>query len=182
MTVKGQTSDRRVRGEAANRSLEPRRRYAWAFVAAVTIAVDQATKAAAFDYVGHSGIINMAPFLAIRTGMNSGVAFGLATQAHPVVLVTVAAAISFLLLVLIWRSRSPLERTGLGMILGGAIGNIADRLRFGAVRDFIDFHWGAWHWPAFNLADAFITLGVLILLVASISDGRKQPLRPNAGR
>ncbi len=73
-----------------------------------------------------------------------------------------------------WRSRSGSavwlqadratagRRTGIGLVIGGAIGNVIDRLRFGAVVDFLDFHWAGYHWPAFNVADSAITLGVLL--------------------
>ena len=56
----------------------------------------------------------------------------------------------------------------LGLIIGGAVGNIVDRLRFGAVADFLDFHIGAYHWPAFNLADASITVGIALLLIDAL--------------
>ncbi len=54
---------------------------------------------------------------------------------------------------------------GLALVLGGALGNLTDRFRFGYVVDFIDFHYRGWHWPAFNLADTVITLGVIVLLI-----------------
>lgn len=104
--------------------------------------------------------------------MNPGIDFGLATQAQPVMLVAVAAAISLILLILIWRSESDLQRIAMGMILGGAFGNIVDRL--GAVRDVTDLRWGRWHWRTFNLADAFITTGVLILLFVPDPVDRRQ--------
>ena len=52
----------------------------------------------------------------------------------------------------------------LGAVIGGAVGNVIDRLRYGAVADFLDFHMGQWHWPAFNLADSAIVLGVAVLV------------------
>ena len=164
MIVNGKPSGQPLRAKAADRTLGPWGRHAWALVAAVAVAADQVTKAAAFDHVAKYGTIDLTPFLAIRTGMNPGIAFGLATQAQPVLLVAVAAAVSLVLLILIWRSENHLQRIALGLILGGAFGNIVDRLRFGAVRDVIDLHWAGWHSPTFNLADAFITIGVLILL------------------
>jgi signal peptidase II len=59
-------------------------------------------------------------------------------------------------------------------VVGGAIGNVVDRLRFGAVMDFLDFHWQGYHWPAFNIADAAITIGVALLLLAGV----KSPATP----
>lgn len=172
------SSDEPLRAEAADKSIRPKGRYAWALVTALAIAADQVGKTAAFDYVAEHGVIDVAPFLTIRTGMNPGIAFGLATQAQPLMLVAIAAAMSLVLLVFIWRSESPLQRITLGMILGGAFGNIVDRLRFGAVRDVIDLHWSGWHWPTFNLADAFITIGVLIILFTPDPADRKSYKNP----
>jgi signal peptidase II len=71
---------------------------------------------------------------------------------------------------IVWRLCHPqrgeeLFEAGLALVLGGALGNLTDRLRFGYVVDFIDFHYQGWHWPAFNLADTVITLGVIVLLI-----------------
>jgi signal peptidase II len=64
-----------------------------------------------------------------------------------------------------WKGERPLTALGLGFVAGGAIGNALDRVRIGAVVDFLDVHYAGWHWPAFNIADAGITLGVILLLV-----------------
>jgi signal peptidase II len=79
-----------------------------------------------------------------------------------------AAAIVIALLVWMRRAHNPVIRLALGMIIGGAIGNVIDRLMRGAVVDFLDFHLGAWHWYAFNVADAAICLGVIALLLDSL--------------
>ena len=85
----------------------------------------------------------------------------------------VASLIIGALLAWIWRTRSAVTAAAAGLIAGGAIGNLVDRLRFGAVTDFIDLHWGAAHWPTFNLADAAIVCGVaLLLLTVRGSDSR----------
>jgi signal peptidase II len=70
---------------------------------------------------------------------------------------------------LLWAMRTPkpLEMVGLGLIAGGAMGNIVDRISQGAVTDFLDFHVGRWHWPAFNMADTMITIGVVLLIAGS---------------
>jgi signal peptidase II len=60
------------------------------------------------------------------------------------------------------------ETIGLGLIAGGAAGNVADGMRHGAVTDFLDFHIAAWHWPAFNMADVMITIGVVVLIAGSL--------------
>ncbi|MDH5298804.1 MAG: signal peptidase II, partial [Desulfobulbaceae bacterium] len=69
-----------------------------------------------------------------------------------------------------YRSRSPLYVAGIGLISGGAVGNLIDRLRFGAVIDFLDFYFKTYHWPAFNVADSAITVGVGLFLLASLRD------------
>ena len=143
------------------------------------VVADQMTKAAAFAHVAERGDWEVAPFLAITAGMNPGIAFGLATTVHPAMLIAVAGAISIVLVLMIRRSAGWLRTAALGAILGGAAGNVADRLRFGAVRDLIDLHWQEWHWPTFNLADASIAVGVLMLLISADSaDGSRTPAAP----
>src|SRR3546814_12092735 len=91
-------------------------RYAWALVPAVAVAADQPGKAAAFDYVAEHGVIDATPLLTIRTGMNPGIAFGLAPQAQPVILGTGAAALSLDPLILTVRSERHLTMIALGKI------------------------------------------------------------------
>ena len=81
----------------------------------------------------------------------------------------VAVAVVAIVVVSVLLVRSPgdsVMRAGLALILGGALGNLIDRLRYGQVVDFLDFHLSGWHWPAFNVADSAITIGVLCLLWA----------------
>jgi len=74
------------------------------------------------------------------------------------------------LMLLYWlkSEKSFVAQIALGMIIGGAIGNVADRIRLGAVFDFLDFHIGESHWPAFNVADSFICIGATILILQSV--------------
>lgn len=82
-----------------------------------------------------------------------------------------ALAVSVWLIVLIRRhAQERLRPAAFSLVLGGALGNLIDRLRFGAVVDFLDFHVAGWHWPAFNVADAAITLGVVLLLGQQLFD------------
>ncbi len=77
---------------------------------------------------------------------------------------------------LYWLHREP-ERflaLAVGLIVGGAMGNVVDRVRLGAVMDFLDFHLGTWHWPAFNLADSAITMGVAFLVFDGLFRGRRR--------
>jgi signal peptidase II len=82
-------------------------------------------------------------------------------------LVLSVVAVAIVVVLLFWLSRvvSPLLAVAIGLIIGGAIGNIIDRIRLGAVVDFLDFHIGSWHWPAFNLADSAICIGVAAMLL-----------------
>ncbi|HWX48211.1 MAG TPA: signal peptidase II [Roseomonas sp.] len=108
------------------------------------------------------------PFLNLRLGFNTGVSFGMfagGPAASPWVLSAVCAAIATGLLVWMWRSRSRREATALGLVTGGAVGNIADRVRQGAVTDFLDLHVSGYHWPTFNLADTAIVFGVALLVL-----------------
>jgi signal peptidase II len=78
--------------------------------------------------------------------------------------------------------RSPQRRmlcAGLALILGGALGNLVDRLRFGQVVDFLDFHAAGWHWPAFNVADSAITLGAALLILDGLRRHEKRAGAPS---
>ncbi len=98
---------------------------------------------------------------------NEGISFGMLQNfgdAGPIVLVAFSAVIVCLFAVLLRLSETLLQVHAYGLIIGGALGNMIDRLRFGAVADFFDVYVGAWHWPAFNIADSAITIGVALIL------------------
>lgn len=111
---------------------------------------------------------------------NPGAAFSLFADWSPGVRWAVLVAYSAIaILVLAWFilrpwSKGRLAPISLGIILGGAAGNLFDRLRTGRVVDFVDLHWGAWHWPAFNVADSAITIGVALLLLFGWREERKR--------
>ncbi len=107
---------------------------------------------------------------------NRGVSFGLlgGDRALPAWLLSgVAIAVCIGLFLWLRRTDRPLTGWGIGLVMGGAIGNVIDRARWGAVFDFADFHIGQWHWPAFNVADAAIVVGVGLMLIDSLI-GEKQ--------
>lgn len=121
-------------------------------------------KAPQYDFVRHE----ITSFLNIVMVWNPGVSFGLLQSGHgyaAYVLTAMAALIAIGFGVWLWREPSKLRAISIGMIIGGAVGNVWDRLRFGAVVDFVDVHVAGYHWPAFNVADAAICIGVLILLL-----------------
>ncbi|MEJ6788177.1 signal peptidase II [Brevundimonas sp. BR2-1] len=161
----------------------PGRLQAIAFaLAALVAAVDQAAKAAARAQLDTA--VDLTPFLALRLGFNPGVTFGMfagSGEAGRWALSGVAVLIIGVLLAWIWRTRSVMTATAASLIAGGAIGNLLDRLRFGAVTDFIDLHWRDAHWPTFNLADATIVCGVALLLL-TVRGSDRRPTASSLGR
>jgi signal peptidase II len=140
-------------------------------VAAAVLIADQATKAIVELTIAPRETIPLAPFLALTHVRNTGAAFGLLAAAPPGIRLPLFFAVTVLAgagLVAYLR-RTPADRrwlvAGLGAILGGALGNLVCRARYGAVIDFVDVHVGELHWPAFNVADAAITVGVALVLL-----------------
>ncbi len=116
-------------------------------------------------------VIPMTGFFNLVLGHNRGVSFGMFNMQSPIahwILAGLALAICAALLVWMWRSDKPLIAAALGLIVGGAIGNVVDRVLIGAVVDFLDFYAGGFHWPAFNVADIAITVGAAVLIWDSI--------------
>ncbi|MDP1670801.1 MAG: signal peptidase II [Alphaproteobacteria bacterium] len=112
--------------------------------------------------------IPILPFLDLTMVWNRGVSFGMLQTDSGygrAALIGFTLAISIAVLVWLWRNHDILNATALGGILGGALGNIYDRLVYGAVADFFDFHVLGYHWYVFNVADAGISVGVILLLI-----------------
>jgi signal peptidase II len=139
-----------------------------ALVAAGIVALDQATKALVRATIPRGDREAVFSGVEIVHSRNSGVAFGALAGGGAVVTVVIALALIALLTYFATHVRRPLFWLPTGMLLGGAIGNVVDRLRDGAVTDFIQIPLG---FPAFNLADASITGGVLVLLYVLERDG-----------
>jgi len=145
--------------------------------AAGVVLADQASKLVIERAMAVHQTIDLLPFFALTYVRNTGAAFGVFAAAPPAVrlplflVVTVVAVAALLSLV----RRTPADQPGtvvaLGGVLGGAIGNLICRLRFGEVIDFLDLHWGDLHWPAFNVADSAITVGVAVILLRGLSPG-----------
>ncbi len=112
--------------------------------------------------------IDVLPFFNYTMVWNEGISFGLMHNSNPWPLIAISAIIIVFFIAWILRSHNWMEIIPLSMVIGGAIGNIKDRLHFGAVADFLDFHINDWHYPAFNLADSFITIGIVILITYSL--------------
>jgi signal peptidase II len=150
-------------------------------VAAAAAVLDQLSKAMVLGFFGEAGCAvhraEIAPFLDLVLTCNAGVSFGLLnrTGVHSLVFAVAAAVIIGVLVLWLSRVRSTFLAVAIGLIIGGAIGNVIDRLRFGAVIDFLYFHAGAWYWPAFNLADSAICLGVAAMLLDGVLLRRAPP-------
>ena len=141
-------------------------------LAVAAFAADQLLKSQAHAWVGSHGDIRPFPGLNIIATSNTGVAFSLAQGIAPSLLVALGIALAAFFCAWLLRTRSPYHAAGLGLAIGGALGNVVDRLRFGSVRDFIDVYWGTHHWPAFNLADAMIVTGLSILIFFPEAPGK----------
>jgi signal peptidase II len=145
---------------------------------AITLVADQVSKQLLLGFLLKAGAIVTVidGFFRLVVVWNRGVSFGLlgGDQAQPPwVLSAVAIAVCIGLFIWLRRTDQPLTGWGIGLVMGGAIGNVIDRARWGAVFDFADFHIGQWHWPAFNIADAAIVVGVGLMLIDSLL-GEKQ--------
>ncbi len=143
--------------------------WRWFLLAAAVIASDQATKSMVLARFNTGEGVVVTPFFNLVLVYNKGAAFSFLSDApgwQMPLLVGFALIASAVVGYLLWRSpgRWVLD-AGLALILGGALGNVIDRLRFGQVVDFLDFHAGTWHWPAFNVADSAITVGAVLLIL-----------------
>jgi signal peptidase II len=118
------------------------------------------------------------PFFNLVLTWNRGMSFGLfntGAALNTLVFTAVAAVIVAGLLIWLRRVRERLLALSIGLVIGGAVGNVIDRLGRGAVVDFLDFHIGEWHWFAFNLADAAICVGVGLMAIDSLLGRREAP-------
>ncbi len=149
-------------------------------VGLVLAIADQLSKFLLIDLVVSAGRpIELTSFFNLVMVWNRGVSFGLFANDSDVgrwVLIGLQVAVVIALVVWLWRVRERFPAAAIGLVLGGAIGNIIDRVHPGrrAVADFFDFHVAGYHWPAFNIADCAIVIGVALLLFDSLFGGRKQ--------
>jgi signal peptidase II len=146
-----------------------RRLLPWVALAALVVLVDQLTKSLverSFDYGDVKAITG---FFNLVLTYNKGAAFSFLAsasgwQAHFLTAVGIGASL-FILYLLGRHGNQRLFSLALALILGGALGNVIDRIAYGHVIDFLDFHAGGWHWPAFNLADSAIVGGAMLLIL-----------------
>ena len=141
-------------------------------IGVLALVVDQANKAGAIVVLSNPPrTVPVTSFFNLSLGFNRGVSFGFLSNlgsSGPTVLSLLMTAIVVFLIVWLWRSSRLLEQVGIALIIGGACGNLLDRIRNGAVTDFLDFYLGAYHWPTFNFADVSITLGAALVIVVGM--------------
>ena len=137
----------------------------------IVLVSDQVTKAWALEYwFDPPRLIEITSFFNLVPVWNTGVSFGLLSgysDVMPWILAGLAALVSLALAGWLVMTDRRIVAIAVGLVIGGAVGNIIDRLQFRAVVDFIDLHVAGLHWPAFNIADAGITVGVVLLLLDS---------------
>lgn len=146
-------------------------------IAGLVIVADQACKYLMYDLLIADGLrmVEVLPFFNLVPVWNFGVSFGMfnfGPGESRWVLIALALAIVTALVVWLRRADQRLVAVALGLVIGGALGNVVDRSLWGAVFDFLDFHVGGWHWPAFNIADSGISIGVALLLFDALLGSR----------
>src|SRR4051794_12244642 len=143
--------------------------WRWFALAAAVVVADQATKAMVLGRFSTGERLELTGFFNLVLVYNKGAAFSFLSDAAgwqtPLLIGFAVVAIGILGTLIVRSPQRRLLCSGLGLILGGALGNLIDRFRHGQVVDFLDFHAGAWHWPAFNVADSAITIGAALLII-----------------
>lgn len=139
----------------------------WLWLSLLVIVLDQVTKQLVVNGLNLYQVIPLLPTLNLTRMHNTGAAFSILSDAPPLFFITLGLIVS--VGVLVWLRRNPSgQKTmtlALVLVLGGALGNVIDRATRGYVVDFIDFHVGDWHWPAFNVADIAIVCGAGLLIL-----------------
>jgi signal peptidase II len=155
------------RGKASERFLSHRWRSLSLILA--VLAIDQTSKVAVEKWMPLGQTTPILPFFSLTHVQNTGAAFGMFADSNGAFIV-----LTLVILALLAKMHRDLAGQGkwasVGVLLvwGGAVGNLVDRIRVGAVTDFLDFYWRGWHWPAFNVADSAITVGVTLLFVQNL--------------
>ncbi len=144
----------------------------WLWLSLLAVILDQGSKLAIASSMQLYESIQIMPFFKLTYVHNTGAAFSFLSEAggwQRWFFAGLALAIS--VVIAVWLTRLKKHETllavALALVLGGAVGNLIDRLAYGYVIDFLDVYYDAWHWPAFNIADSAITLGVILMLAES---------------
>jgi signal peptidase II len=172
-------------GVSASKAMAPRAGLA---CAAVAVIADQASKYYMVERVFRPEGVTETPFLSpvvidilpvfqFRLSWNEGISFSLFSSSDARwALVALTSVITVILFTWMWRTPRGWLQIGLGLIVGGALGNIIDRVSVGAVADFLHVYWQDWHFPTFNIADSCITVGAIIVLLDALFE------RPHDGK
>ncbi|WP_028006738.1 signal peptidase II [Solimonas flava] len=152
----------------------------WLWATALVILIDQITKQLVVRHLNWFDVIPVVPHLNLVHMKNTGAAFSMMSDASPVVFVLLGVAVS--IGILIWLRRHPRDQqlvaVALSLIMGGALGNVIDRVTRGHVVDFVDFYVGSWHFAAFNVADMAISCGAGLLILDMLLDSfRRKPAK-----
>ena len=148
----------------------------WLAIAGLIVVADQVTKYAVVQYFAVNNTVVVTSFLNLLLVYNPGAAFSFLSDAAGwqrwffVAIALIASA--WIVILLRQYPNQRLFALALSLVLAGAIGNVIDRILFGAVVDFLDFHAYGWHWPAFNVADSAITCGALLLIWDAFRRGK----------
>ena len=155
----------------------------WFALAAAVILLDQVTKWAVLENFGYGERREITGFLNLVLVYNKGAAFSMFASADgwqtPLLILFAIVAAGIVSYLIVRNREKRVLCLGLALILGGALGNLIDRLRFGHVVDFLDFHAMGWHWPAFNVADSGITVGALLLILDGFVHHEKRASAPS---
>jgi len=134
----------------------------------LVIILDVITKVIIVNNVAPHDIIRVLPFMNIVHIENKGAAFGLFADLGNVFFVIISVIAILFILYYLKSVHRKTEITALSLVLGGAVGNLIDRIRIGKVTDFIDIFVNSWHWPSFNIADSALTVGIILFLWANV--------------
>ena len=153
----------------------PARNLRWLWLSALVLALDQGTKQAAMRLLVERQVEGVLPGFNLTLVFNPGAAFSFLGDAggwQRWFLSLVGLGVSAVLVVLLRNPRRLSKRlaAGYALLLGGALGNVIDRLRLGAVVDFLDLYYGRYHWPAFNVADSAICAGAFLLVLHALAE------------
>ena len=144
-----------------------------AVISSIVILLDYLTKKIIVTKVMLYESINVLPFLNIVHVQNKGAAFSILSNMGNKYFIGISVIAIIAIVIYLYRLPKGLELVALSLILGGAVGNLLDRISIGKVTDFIDVFVGKWHWPAFNVADSALTIGIALFLIANIIHGKE---------
>ena len=158
--------------------------YRWLWLSVGVLLADQATKGAILANIREGDSIGITTFFSLVLTYNTGAAFSFLAGAsgwQRWFFAAIAVVASIIIVALLRRGGSKLYACGLALVLGGAIGNLLDRILIGKVVDFLLFHYQAWAYPAFNVADSAITVGATIVIIDSLRRRAPDPAQVPKG-